>query len=87
LLAAAWPPSKESHIYCQILQKDSFRKDLVLDVAIACPLKHKYLKDASVTAGFACNDCAENIKQKNFQVRVEQEGFVYLPFIRFLKTY
>ena len=30
---------------------------------------------------FACNDYAENIKQKNFQARVEQEGFVYLPFI------
>ena len=59
----------------------SFGKDLVLDVAITCPLQHKYLNDASATAGFACNDYAENIKQKNFQARVEQEGFLYLPFI------
>ena len=54
---------------------------MVLDVAITCPLQHKYLNDASATAGFACNDYAENIKQKNFQARVEQEGFLYLPFI------
>ena len=34
--------------------------------------KHKYLNDASATAGFACNDYAD---------RVEQEDFLYLPFI------
>ena len=56
-------------------------KDLVLDVAVTCPLQHKYLHDASVTAGFACNEHAKYIKQKNYQDRVEQEGFVYLPFI------
>ena len=50
-------------------------------MAITCPLQHKYLNDASATAGFACNDYAENIKQKKFQAQVEQEGFLYLPFI------
>ena len=39
----------------------SFGKYLVLDVAITCPLQHKYLNDASVTAGFVCNEYAENI--------------------------
>lgn len=56
-------------------------KDLVLDVAVTCPLQHKYLHDASVIAGFACNDYAVQVKMKNFQERVEQEGFIYLPVI------
>ena len=46
----------------------SFGKDLVLDVAITCPLQHKYLSVVSATAGFA-------------EARVEQEGFMYLSFI------
>ena len=56
-------------------------KDLALDVAVTCPLQHKYLHDASVIAGFACNDYAVQVKMKNFQERVEQEGFIYLPVI------
>jgi len=88
--AAAWAPSKEKPYLLPntserpadvFVPNYSFGKDLVLDVAITCPLQHKYLNDASATAGFACNDYAENIKQKNFQARVEQEGFLYLPFI------
>jgi len=88
--AAAWAPSKEKPYLLPntserpadvFVPNYSFGKDLVLDVAITCPLQHKYLNDASAIAGFACNDYAENIKQKNFQARVEQEGFLYLPFI------
>ena len=50
-------------------------------MAVTCLLQHKYLHDAFVNAGFACNEYAVHIKQKNYQDRVEQEGFVYLPFI------
>ena len=90
--AAAWFPSKEKpHLLPHTSERpaDAFvpnyscGKDLVLDVAVTCPLQHKYLHAASVTAGVACNEYAVHIKLKNFQDRVEQEGFIsyYLPFI------
>ena len=87
---AAWGPSKEKpNLFSYSSEKpaDVFvpnytcGKDLVLDVAVTCPLQHKYLHDASVIAGFACNDYAVQVKMKNFQERVEQEGFIYLPVI------
>ena len=59
----------------------SLGKDLVLDVAVTCPLQHKHLLEAAQTAGFACNEYAEQIKIKNYQERVERGGFIYLPAV------
>ena len=44
------------------LSKTTREKHQVLDVALTCPLQQKYLHDASVTAGFACNEfvCISN---------------------------
>ena len=62
--AAAWAPSKEKPYLLPntserpadvFVPNYSFGKDLVLDVAITCPLQHKYLHDASVTTGFVMN--------------------------------
>ena len=52
-----------------------------LDVAVACALQHKHLLEAAQTAGFACNDYAEQIKIKNYQERVERGGFIYFPAV------
>ena len=53
-------------------------KSLVLDNAVTCPLQHKYVVNAAQSAGFACNDYADEIKSKSFESRVQEEGFLYL---------
>ena len=59
----------------------SLGKGLVFDVAVTCPLQHKYLHDASQIARFACNNYADQEKRKKFQERVANEGFIYLPAV------
>ena len=87
---AAWGPTKEvPHIFPSSSERPadifvpnfSLGKDLVLDVAVTCPLQHKHLLETAQTAGFACNEYAEQIKIKNYQERVEREGFIYLPAV------
>ena len=56
-------------------------KSLVLDNAVTCPLQHKYVVNAAQSAGFACNDYADEIKSKSFESRVQEEGFLYLPAV------
>ena len=48
---------------------------------MTCPLQHKHLLETAQTAGLACNEYAEQIKIKNYQERVEKEGFIYLPAV------
>ena len=87
---AAWGPTKEvPHIFPSSSERPadifvpnySLGKDLVLDVAVTCPLQHKHLLETAQTAGFACNEYAEQIKIKNYQERVEREDFIYLPAV------
>ena len=59
----------------------SLGKDLVFDVAVTCPLQHKYYHSAAQSAGFACNTYADEVKIKNYQERVENEGCTYLPAV------
>jgi len=56
-------------------------KDLVLDVAVTCPLQHKYYHSAAQSAGFACNTSADEVKIKNYQERVENAGCTHLPAV------
>ena len=56
-------------------------ESLVLDNAVTCPLQHKYVVNAAQSAGFACNDYADEIKSKSFESRVQEEGFLYLPAV------
>ena len=60
----------------------SLWKDLVLDVAVTCPLQHKHLLEAAQTAGFTCNDNAEQIKIKT--IREELKGKVSATSLLFL---
>ena len=87
---AAWGPAKEvPHILPSSLERPadifvpnfSLGKDLVLDAAVTCPLQHKHLLQAAQTAGFTCNDYAEQVKIRNYQERVQREGFIYLPAV------
>jgi hypothetical protein len=54
-------------------------KNLFIDVAVTCPVQHKYVRDAARIPGFACNDYADEKKTKVFQPRVQEEGAIYLP--------
>ena len=65
----------------RISLSQSLGKHLVLDVVVSCPLQHKHLLEAAQTAGFTCNDKAEQIKIKYYQEKVEREGFIYLPAV------
>ena len=56
-------------------------KNLFLDVAITYPLQHKYVVDAAQTLGFSCNNYADEVKCKNFEVRVQDEDALYLPAV------
>ena len=37
--------------------------------------------NAAKSAGFACDDYADEIKSKTFESRVQEEGFLYLPAV------
>ena len=87
---ASWGPKKETpHIFPSSSERPadifvpnySLGKDLVLDVAVTCPLQHKYYHSAAQSAGFACNTYADEVKIKNYQERVENEGCTYLPAV------
>ena len=94
--SAAWAPVKEKAFFLLVLLKDqqtflfpkfySCRKSLVLDNAVTCPLQHKYVVNAAQSAGFACNDYADEIKSKSFESRVQEEGFcIFLQFLYLLE--
>ena len=52
-----------------------------MDVAITCPLQHKYVVDAAQTLGFSCNNYADEVKSKHFESRVQEEDALYLPAV------
>ena len=56
-------------------------KNLFVDVAVTCPVQHKYVVDAAQTLGYSCNDYADEVKSKNFEARVHEEGALYLPAV------
>jgi hypothetical protein len=56
-------------------------KDLFIDIAITCPLQHKYVAEASHLQGFACNNYADEVKRRTFESRVADEGGLYLPAV------
>ena len=39
-------------------------KNLFLDVAVTCPVQHKYVVDAAQMLGFCCNGYADEVKTK-----------------------
>ena len=88
--SAAWAPVKEkAFLFAGSAERPadifipnySCGKSLVLDNAVTCPLQHKYVVNAAQSAGFACNDYADEIKSKSFESRVQEEGFLYLPAV------
>ena len=44
-------------------------------------MQHKYVVDAAQTLAFSCNDYADEVKTKNFEARVYEEGTLYLPAV------
>ena len=44
-------------------------------------MQHKYVVDAAQTLGYSCNDYADEVKSKNFEARVHEEGALYLPAV------
>ena len=88
--AAAWGPVREKLFLFPgsserpadvFIPNYSGGKNLFLDVAITCPLQHKYVVDAAQTLGFSCNNYADEVKCKNFEVRVQDEDALYLPAV------
>jgi hypothetical protein len=88
--SAAWGPIKEKMFLFPgsserpadvFIPNFSGGKNLFLDVAITCPLQHKYVVDAAQTPGFSCNNYADEVKSKNFQSRVQEEDALYLPAV------
>ena len=39
-----------------------------------------YVVDAAQTLGYSCNDFADEVKSKNFEARVHEEGALYPQF-------
>ena len=92
--AAAWGPVKEKLFLFPgsserpadiFIPNYSGGKNLFVDVAVTCPVQHKYVVDAAQTLGYSCNDYADEVKSKNFEVK--QEFMKKVPFIcqQFLK--
>ena len=88
--AAAWGPVKEKLFLFPgsserpadiFIPNYSGGKNLFLDVAITCPVQHKYVVEAAQTLGFSCNDYAHEVKTRNFEPRVLQEDALYLPAV------
>ena len=86
--AAAWGPVREKMFLFPgsserpadvFIPNYSGGKHLFLDVAITCPLQHKYVVDAAQTLGFSCNNYADEVKSKHFESRVQEEDALYLP--------
>ena len=42
-------------------------------------MKNKYVVAAAQTLGFSCNDCADIVKTKTLEARVDEEDALYLP--------
>ena len=59
----------------------SLGKGLVIDFAVTCPLQNKFLFDASLIQGFACNKYAQVTKIDNFESKVQEENLDYLPIV------
>ena len=79
--AAAWGPVKEKLFLFPgsserpadiFIPNYSGCKYLFLDVAVTCPVQHKYFVDAAQMLGFCCNDCADEMKTKNFEASVHK---------------
>ena len=60
------------------IPKYSGGKNLFVDVAVTCPVQHKYVVDAAQNLGYSCNDYADEVKSKNFEARIHEED--ELPF-------
>ena len=44
-------------------------------------MQHKYVVDAAQTLGYSCNDDADEVKSKNFEARVHEEGALYFTAV------
>ena len=71
--AAAWGPVKEKLFLFPrsserpadiFIPNYSGGKNLFVDVAVTCPVQHKYVVDAAQTLGYFCNDYANEVKLK-----------------------
>ena len=87
---AAWSPIKEkAFLFAGTSERPadifipnfSCGKGLVTDVAVTCPLQHKYVFEAAKIMGFASSNYADEVKNKNFQKRAEEEGYLYQPLV------
>ena len=76
--AAAWGPVKEKLFLFPgsserpadiFIPNYSGGKNLFLDVAVTCPVQHKYMYvvDAAQTLAFSCNDYADEVKTKTLK--------------------
>ena len=79
--AAAWGPVKEKLFLFPgsserpadiFIPNYSGGKNLFVDVAVTCPVQHKYVVDAAQTLGYSCNDYADEVKSKNFESKSSQ---------------
>ena len=52
-----------------------------MDFACTCPIQQNYVRQASQTLAFACNQYAQVHKNDVYQDRVISEGHSYLPFV------
>ena len=52
-----------------------------MDFACTCPIQQKYVRQASQTLAFACNQYAQVVKYDVYQDRVISEGHSYLSFV------